>query len=598
MSVDNDKQMKLPQPQKPLSWSVSFACLFGTCVGAFRPPQKRMPRKMWATLASTALFSGIAFADVKMPEIFGDHMVLQEGIAHVWGEADPGEKITVDYKGATATGLAGKAGAWKLELRGLQTTQDGKPLRISGKNTIQFEDVIVGDVWVAAGQSNMEITLEKLGRSKELESKKVDPRIRLFVVPFAPSIVPQKTFIPNPEKPYAGKWLVCTPETAARCCSAVGYYFAAELCRTQNKPIGIIACNRGGTAAQLWTSSEGLSKDPSLKEYSEQYSRNIEKYEHQKSALTAQLSIYQDTVNEWIQKGADVQAKPKLENPFMKGRSPCDLFNGMVNPLIPFSIKGVIWYQGEANSRSMESSLQYATLFKSLIEDWRDKWGAGALPFYFVQLAGYDALKETKDNCITWPWIRDSQAKALELPNTGMATAIDLGNPKSVHPKNKYDVGVRLSLLARQKTYGEKIVATGPCYKGLKVEGDRIRIAFDSVGGGLQSLKPPLEGEKKPWAPEAVVKGFEIAGSNQKFVPAQATIDGDAVVVEGVQAPVAVRYGWANVSEGNLYNQAKLPTYPFRTDDWDPKKTAKKGDAAAIGLITPAYNTAQRSGNN
>jgi sialate O-acetylesterase len=550
-------------------------------------PKKRTLGLVSLTVVSLGLFTGITFAEVKMPEIFGDHMVLQEGTAIVWGEADPGEKITVTYEGVTAIGEAGQEGKWKVELKGLKSSEVGKPLRISGNNTIQFEDVIVGDVWVAAGQSNMEIGLEKLGRSNEIESKKVDPRIRLFVVPFAPSIVPQKTFIPNPDKPYAGKWMVATPETAAKCFSAVGYYFGAELCKTQNKPIGMIACNRGGTSAQLWTSAEGLSKDPSLKEYSEQYTRNLKKYEPQKSVISDQLSTYQNTVKEWIGKGADPQAKPTLENPFMKGRSPCDLFNGMANPLLPFSIKGVIWYQGEANSRSLESSLQYAALFKCLIQDWREKWGEGDFPFYFVQLASYDALKETKDGMVSWPWIRESQSKALELPNTGMATAIDLGNPKSVHPKNKYDVGVRLSLLARQKTYGEKIVATGLSYKGLKVEGNRIRITFDSIEGGLQILNPPLEGASNPWAPETVLKGFEIAGSDQKFVPATATIDGDSVIVEGVDSPVAVRYGWDNVSEGNLYNQAKLPAYPFRTDDWDPKNTAKKGDATAIDSANP-----------
>jgi len=564
MSVVSFNQMKIIERQKLRS-----------------TPKKRILGTMSLALVNLGLFTGIALADVKMPQVFGDHMVLQEGTAIIWGEADPGEKITVAYAGATANGVAGQSGEWKVELKGLKPSEVGKPLRISGKNTIQFEDVIVGDVWVAAGQSNMEIWLEKLGRSKEIESKKVDPRIRLFVVPFAPSIIPQKTFTPNPDKPYAGKWMVATPETATQCFSAVGYYFGAELCRTQNKPIGMIACNRGGTSAQLWTSSEGLSKDPSLKEYSEQYTRNLQKYEPQKSVISAQLSTYQNTVKEWIGKGADPRAKPTLENPFMKGRSPCDLFNGMVNPLIPFSIKGVVWYQGEANSRSMESSLQYAALFKGLIQDWREKWGEGDFPFYFVQLAGYDALKETKDHCITWPWLRDSQSKALALPNTGMATAIDLGNPKSVHPKSKHDVGFRLALLARRFTYGEKIVATGPCYKGLKVEGNRIRITFDSVGGGLQSLTPPLEGENNPWAPETVLKGFEIARSDQIFVPAKATIDGDSVLVEGVDSPISVRYGWDNVSEGNLYNRAKLPAYPFRTDDWDPKKTAKKGDAQA-----------------
>lgn len=533
----------------------------------------RIPRTILTCLA-LIISSTLAFADVKMPEIFGDHMLLQEGAALVWGEAAPGEKITVTYEGVTANGVAGKEGEWKVELKGLKSSDVGKPLKISGNNTLQFEDVIVGDVWVAAGQSNMEIWLEKLGRAKEIESKQVDPRIRLFVVPFAPSIFPQKAFTPNPDKPYAGKWMVATPETATKCFSAVGYYFGAELCKTQNKPIGMIACNRGGTAAQLWISAEGLSKDLSLKGYFEQYTRNLQKYEPQKSVISAQLSTYQNTVKEWIGIGAVPQAKPTLENPFMKLRSPCDLFNGMVNPLIPFSIKGVIWYQGEANSRSLESSLQYAALFKCLIQDWREKWGEGDFPFYFVQLASFDALKETKDGTISWPWLRESQSKALELPNTGMATAIDLGNPQNIHPKNKYDVGARLSLLARQKTYGEKIVATGPCYKGLKVEGDRIRITFDSVGGGLQSLTPPLEGGNSPWAPETVLKGFEIAGSDQKFGPAKATIDGDSVLVEGVGSPVAVRYGWNNVSEGNLYNGAKLPAYPFRTDDWDPKKTA------------------------
>jgi sialate O-acetylesterase len=562
--------MKTTKLQKLLGRTLLFTSLLGISARAFGSSKKRF----LGTMASMVLFTGIAFADVKMLEVFGDHMVLQEGSAFICGAADPGEKITVTYEGVTANGVAGKEGEWKVELKGLKPSELGKPLKISGNNTLQFEDVIVGDVWVAAGQSNMEMSLEKLGQSNEIESKKVDPRIRLFVVPFAPSIVLQKTFIPNPDKPYAGKWIVATPETATKCFSAVGYYFAAELCRTQNKPIGMIACNRGGTAAQHWMSSEGLSKDPSSQEYYEQYSRSLEKFTPQKREVSAQLITYQNTVKEWIRKGADPRSKPTLENPFRKGRSPCDLFNGMVNPLIPFSIKGVIWYQGEANSRSMESSLQYATLFKCLIQDWREKWGQGDFPFYFVQLAGYDALKETKDHCITWPWLRDSQSKALELPNTGMATAIDLGNPTNIHPKNKYDVGVRLSLLARQKTYGEKIVATGPCYKGLKVEGNRIRITFDSVGGGLQSLTPPLEGEKNPWATETVLKGFEIAGSDQKFVPAKAIIDGDSVMVEGVDSPVAVRYGWDNVSEGNLYNEAKLPAYPFRTDDWDPKMTA------------------------
>jgi sialate O-acetylesterase len=544
-------------------------------------------------------------AEVKLPAVFNDHMVLQRDIQiPVWGWADPGEEVTVTFGDQNAKTITDSDGRWKIYLGKVGTSATAQALTVSGKNTIKFTDVLVGDVWVCAGQSNMGLYLGECDNANTEVPQANDPLLRILTVEERTSIIPDVDVTLWNGK----KWRSCTPETANQF-SGVGYFFGRELRRHLGIPIGLISSLHGGSQAQLWTSLEAIGKnidaDPEFKDWLARRQAVLDDYPHKLAAYLPLKQKYDaDLSQSWndVENAPDFVAKKKLWEEERKvaltqGKTPPprpepsqpgplapdapdrgpyssfmvgNLYNAMIAPLMPFAIKGIIWYQGESNCGN---SKQYRVLFPIMIADWRDKWGQGNFPFLFVQLPNINkpATEPVQDRD-PWPGIREAQAMATSLPNTGMATIIDVGDPYEVHGKDKIDVGVRLSLVARHLVYGENIVYSGPTYDSMAVEGNKISISFKHADGGLAIGVPP-------WTPSGIIppvanelKGFAIAGSNKKWVWAQARISGDQIVVSNDQVPnpAAVRYGWADNPPCNLYNNEKLPAMPFRTDDWEP----------------------------
>ena len=506
-------------------------------------------------------FAGIwtARADVHLSPLFSDGSVLQRGMmVPVWGTADAGEAVTVSLNGKQAKATADDAGHWTLKL---PTLTAGGPfeLTVKGKNTVVIHDVAVGEVWIASGQSNMEFPLNTFApndpvygpKAKEEIAAINDPMLRMFTVTkkLSPDVCLDNTQGPD------GAWKPATPADAGRF-SAVGYHFAAELRRSLKVPVGIIHTSWGGTPAQAWTSRGVLEADAKLSPIFGYWDKKLAAYPAE------QKKYEEETLPAWnqaVEKAkADGQPEPKKPRgpagPISPGR-PSTLFNAMLNPVIPYGIKGAIWYQGEANGG--EAPI-YQALFPALIKDWRSHWNQGDFPFLFVQLANFQAVqKEPVEG--GWGPIREAQFMTLSTPNTGMASAIDLADsekPEDIHPHNKREVGRRLSLIALARVYSQKISSySGPLYSGVKIDGKQARLSFTHTDGGLMA-----KGDK--------LQGFAIAGKDGKFEWADAKIEGNTVVVsnQAVAEPVAVRYSWAMNPIGNLYNKEGLPASPFRTD--------------------------------
>ncbi len=472
-----------------------------------------------------------ARAELKLHALFGDHMVLQQGIAApVWGTAGPGEEITVAVLDQKKTARAGADGRWTVKLDPLKA---GGPLEltVAGKTTVTLEDVLVGEVWVASGQSNMQWSVKQSGNPDQEIAAADHPKLRLFHVPRVPA--------DQPARDVNAKWEVCSPQSVAGF-SAVAYYFGRELRKSLDVPIGLIHTSWGGTAAELWTSRRVFEGHEGLKDYVVFYQKRRETH----AAQVAKLKEDSEKAK------AEGKPAPKALGNFMDASC---LYNGMIAPLIPYGIKGAIWYQGESNAGNAAG---YRTLFPAMIKNWRDDWGQGDFPFLFVQLANFMARKPEPSES-NWAELREAQTRTLSLPNTGMAVIIDIGDAKDIHPKNKQDVGKRLALWAQAKVYGKDVVPSGPLYESMKVDGSRARISFKHAGSGLEARGGKLA-------------GFAVAGEDRKFVWAEASIEGDEVVVSSpaVRAPVAVRYAWADNPDCNLYNKEGLPASPFRTDDW------------------------------
>ena len=483
-------------------------------------------------------------AEVKLPPHFASHMVLQrETRVPIWGTAESGEEVTVLFGGQTKSAGAGADGKWRVDLDPMAASAEGRVLTVSGANTIQparCDDVLVGEVWLCSGQSNMDFTVAKTekyyfaGVNHEAEEVAAAnyPLIRMFTGEWTRTCMPQATV--------AGTWRVCTPETV-REFSAVGYFFARDLQKELRVPVGIIAETYGASTAQAWIRREAIAANPRLKPVLEEFDAKVKNY----------VPLSAEEEKQWAETVAKAKAEgkrpprhPRLD-PVQDQHNPTVLFNGMIAPVVPYAIRGVLWYQGESITAPKEL---FPIWNATLIADWRKLWDCD-FPFFFVQLA---ALKSNSNT----PVVREEQAQALALPNTGMAVTIDIGDPDNVHPKDKQDVGARLARIALARVYGREIEYAGPAFKSMQVEGDAIRLQFSHLGGGLVARGGPL-------------KTFVIAGSDLKFVPASARIEGDMIVVSSPQigAPVAVRYAWENYPEGcNLYNAAGLPAAPFRTD--------------------------------
>jgi sialate O-acetylesterase len=626
-------------------------------------------------------------ANVHLPKFFNNNMVLQrEHTIPVWGWADAKEKITVQLNNQIKMVKAGKDGKWRIDLA---AENAGGPytLTVKGKNTIVINNVVVGDVWICSGQSNMEMPIGSWGFVNNYEQEIAAanyPLIRQIKVPLKTDAAPQPDIS-------EGEWKICTPENAAEF-SAVAYFFARELNTELKIPVGIINTSWGGTQVESWTSREAFENDEEfrsmikgmkqtnleelIKQKADAVEKKIREIQGDMIPAAAEVATWKEkdfidgtwkTIrvpglweqqglddidgNLWFRKAIDIGSddagkaatldlamiddndetylngekigattgynlKRKYNVPAgmlkagknviairindtgggggiwgdeadvkltMNGKAkslagdwkfsiesiassaasigpnsyPTLLYNAMINPIIPYAIKGALWYQGEANAGR---AYQYRKAFPLMINDWRSRWKQGDFPFYFVQLASWNANNGNSEKGSDWAELRETQTMTLSLPNTGMAVTTDIGDAKDIHPKNKQDVGKRLAAIALNKTYGKNNVYSGPVYQSFKTEGNKIILSFSNIGGGL------IAKDKYGY-----LRGFEVAGADKRFYFAKAFIDGDKVVVmcDAVPGPVAVRYGWADdAGENNLFNKEGFPAAPFRTDDW------------------------------
>lgn len=475
-------------------------------------------------------------------------MVIQsDSPIRVWGTANAGEPVSVTLGSDESTAKTAENGRWEVTLPPRSSSETPIDMKVEGGGgAIQFTDILVGDVWVCSGQSNMQFPLRAAETSAEALAGADEPEIRLFFV--------ERSIAFEPSDEINGSWVVCTPESV-REFSAVGYFFGQAIHKTQQIPVGLIGVNWGGTPAQAWTSLEALKGRPSLNHY-------VDSLNETRGKMPALMKHYRDAflpnwerkTNEWkaaeAARTASEPSTPRPRKPTAPDESPAHptvLFNGLIHPLLRYPIKGVIWYQGEANTRSEAQAREYEELFSTMIADWRQGWGIGDFPFFYVQLPGY----ETGPG-VNFPALRESQSKVLSQPNTGMAVAIDLGDRKNIHPKNKRKVGERLALIARHRTYGEDVDDQGPTVGKVESEETAVRVQFDDTEGDLHAVGGDL-------------KGFEIAGEDRQFISAEAQIDGDTVILKwsGASKPRLVRYAWTPFSEANLYDGSDLPAAPF-----------------------------------
>ena len=511
----------------------------------------------------SVLFCAVAcqtvLANVKTASPFGNHMVLQRNSKiPVWGTATAGEKVTVTFNKQQLTTTTNAEGNWRIDLAKVAA---GGPytLTITGNNSITFTDVYVGEVWVCSGQSNMDMTVAKedrywcgvINEATEVTSANY-PLIRVFDVDFTPAATPQNEL--------TGKWETVSPQTVGHL-SAAAYFFARDIQKKLKVPVGLITTAFGASTAEAWIREDALVQQPACKPLVESFKQKLTKYYTDTAAKTKYLA----DVEKWksdsaIAKvtGKNIPRGPRNPDPVRDQHNATVLWNGMVKPLVPYAMRGALWYQGESNSPTAKI---YRQIMETLITDWRQQWAQGSFPFIYVQLANigktYDSLPAKGGSEAIK---REAQLQNLSIPNTAMVVAIDNADSadmNNVHPKNKQEIGRRLALAALATVYDEKVAYVGPLYDKMEVQGDKIMLHFKYVNGGLV-------------AKDGVLKGFAISGDDKKFAWANATIEGNTVVVSnpGIAAPVAVRYGWGNNPPTSLYNKENLPASPFRTDVW------------------------------
>jgi sialate O-acetylesterase len=468
-------------------------------------------RSPFLALACAAVIPFVAQADPQLASPFQDHAVFQhDKPITIWGKADPGEHLSVNFSGQTLMATAAADGRWSVLLDPLGSNSSGADLNVAGKTVVTIHDILVGEVWLCAGQANMEFTVEKHGDQYGVENAASEiaaaryPSVRQFKIARQASATPATDV--------AGNWKTCTPENVGEF-SAVGYYFARDLSERLNVPIGIINCTWASTPLEAWMSPESLAAFPTFSNG------------HPVAGAAAGVP------DPWV---------------------PASVFNGMLHPLLAFPIAGVIWYQGESN---VGHAAEYAAHFPALITSWRALYGVGDFPFLWVQLANYSPPEAPGGEA--WALLREAQSRALSLPMTGQVVAIDIGEAANIHPRNKQEVGRRLALIAKAQVYSVAVDSSGPVLDKAVVEGSSMRIHFLFAGEGLTASGKPLQ-------------SFELAGADKVFHPAAASIVGDSVIVRSlaVQKPVAVRYAWHNAPYANLFNGAGLPAAPFRSDAW------------------------------
>ncbi len=484
-------------------------------------------------LLALFMMAGEGHTKVKLPLLFNEGMVLQrDQKIPVWGWADPAEQVKITFNDKTYTTVAGKDSTWSVSMKAMKA---GGPytITVSGRtNTIAIKDILMGDVWVCSGQSNMEFTLSGSKALYQTEiANSTNANIRHFYVNRVISFTPLEQVI-------SPGWRSANPKTVLSF-SAVAYFFAKAIYEKYQVPIGLIHASWGGTPIQAWMNKESLKEFTEIKKSAEFMEANYEKI-----------------------KAAELEKSPTTKPRSFQG-FPTALFNGMIAPLTAYGIKGVLWYQGETDTKR---SFEYQKLLPAMIKGWRSQWKQEKLPFIYVQLPNFGSVN-TSPTESGWAELREAQAMALSLPETGMAITLDIGEKGNIHPLNKADVGKRLALVAQHVVYKAPIVYSGPLYKEMQIKGNKIIISFSNLGRGLQTK----DGEN--------LKNFAIAAADQKFVWAKAKIEGNKIVVwsDEISLPAAVRYAWADSPEGiNLYNKEGLPAAGFRTDNWPGITVPKK----------------------
>ena len=478
-------------------------------------------------------------AQITLPKVLSSHMVVQRDLpVHIWGMAEPNEAVSVEFRGETRSTHADRLGLWSVYLA---PGAAGGPFDLTVKGTpkeanaaappIVLSDILVGDIWLASGQSNMEFPLSRSATAAQDLPNASNPRIRLLMVNKRASDYAEADID-------SGGWAVSDPETA-KDFSAVAWYFGRDISQRENVPIGLIDATWGGTVAESWVRLTALGADASLAPL---FVSRGKMTDHE---LVGRLEE-KDQQNQIAEARAAGKAIPQFPwHPPLNSWAPGLLWNGMIAPLTPFPLRGVLWYQGESNS-ALERAPLYNRIFRALIEDWRRQWAIGDFPFLYVQISNFKSTPAED-----WAVLREQQRRTLEMRNTAMAVTIDIGNPDDVHPTDKVDVGLRLARAARALTYGESVEYNGPSFRQTTPEGSAIRVWFDHAKGLM--------------AKGGEVTGFEVAGADGRFARANAKIDGETVLASSpdVANPVAVRYGWANSPQCDLFNGEGLPASPF-----------------------------------
>ncbi|MCX6955181.1 MAG: sialate O-acetylesterase [Verrucomicrobia bacterium] len=517
-------------------------------------------------------FATLGRADVSLAPLFTDHAVLQrDKPVPVWGRADAGEKVVVTFRDQAVRTTAGSDGRWIVFLDALPASTVPAELSVAGKNTLTVSDVLVGEVWLCSGQSNMEFTVEARPGTWQANTRATNAPAEVATAnfPLIRHVRIEQTVAESPaDTVRTGGWQPATPQTAGGF-TAVGYFFARDIFQKLGVPVGIVHSSWGGTPVESWMSPATLASRPEFAAIDAQWRQNVAAYPAAKAAYDAALAAWTKAAataraeataagaktkpktdgakqySAWLQKNPRPRAPRGPGDPW----TPTGLFNGMINPLLPYALRGALWYQGESNA---DRAAEYHARFAAMITLWRAHFGQGDFPFYWVNLANYKNGGDATG--MNYAFLREAQTQTLSLPNTGQALAIDIGNPDDIHPANKQDVGRRLALLAKNRTYAVTVDDTGPTFASVTREGPALRVRFTHASGLIAFGKP--------------VQSVEVAGADRVFRPATAKIDRDTLLVVSpeVKEPVAVRYAWKNAPEANLYNGAGLPAVPFRAE--------------------------------
>lgn len=493
---------------------------------------------MFKTVLTALCAAVCCVADVRLPNLIGDHMLLQRDVpARIFGKAAAGEAVSVSFRGQTVRTVADSLGKWEVWLAPMQAGP-AADMTVKGNNSITVTDVLVGDVWVGSGQSNMQWAVRQTNNADAEIAAANLPGIRLFYVPRKPSAIPVDDV--------DAKWMVCSPESV-KDYSAVLFYFGRQLHQDLKVPMGLIHSSWGGTPIASWLSGPALAGNPRLSPFLTFWADAISKYPEN-------YSRYEQALKKWEESGARGNRPGAPLGPG-NPHEPTSLYNGMMAPLVKYTIKGALWYQGETEAGRAQGHI-YGDALMALVEDWRRAFGQGDFPFFWVQLANFGNASKNGH----WMRVQEGQMKATSLRGTGMAVINDIGEATDIHPKNKQDVGRRLALVARHVAYGQNgFVWSSPIYRQTTHEGSAMRVWFNHAGTGLKT---------RDGGP---VKGFVVAGRDGVFVPADAKIEGDSVLVSSSQVPepAAVRYAWENNPVANLVNSEGLPASLFRSDDRD-----------------------------